>query len=122
MKKLLITLLLISPFSFADWGDVYYCQMKSQTRVSFEGKRFDYELEKFQFKLDKDKKTMVFGKDGYFADSKEPLDLSRSWPTVETWWAADNYSILYFKEGKFLYTHNGGLLGIKSIVADCDKF
>ena len=25
MKKLLITLLLISPFSFADWGDVYYC-------------------------------------------------------------------------------------------------
>jgi len=25
MKKLLITLLLISPFSFAGWGDVYYC-------------------------------------------------------------------------------------------------
>ena len=27
MKKLIIALMLISPVSFADWGDVYYCEM-----------------------------------------------------------------------------------------------
>lgn len=27
MQRLILTLLFISPFSFADWGDVYKCQM-----------------------------------------------------------------------------------------------
>jgi len=122
MKKLMITLLLISPFSSADWGDVYYCQMTNFSEISLEEKAKNYKLEKFQFKLDSTEQAMVFGKLGYFADSKQPLDLSRSWPTTEHWWATDNYSILYFKEGKFLYANNSGLLGSKSIVADCDKF
>ena len=122
MKKLLITLLLISPASFADWGDVYYCQMTSYGHIESDGTVKQYTLEKFQFKLDEDKKAMVFGKDGYFADSKQLLDLSRSGPTIETWWATDKYSIIYFAEGNFLYANNSAFLGIKSIVAGCDKF
>ena len=39
MKRLLlhITLLLISPFSFADWDDVYYCQMTNALEITLEG-------------------------------------------------------------------------------------
>jgi len=47
MKKLLITLMLISPFSFAEWGDVYYCQMTNWIITTLEGKRTDYTLDKF---------------------------------------------------------------------------
>ena len=47
MKKLLITLMLISPFSFADWDDVYYCQMTTHSDVTLEGKRTDYILEEW---------------------------------------------------------------------------
>jgi len=122
MKKLLLALVLLSPFSFADWGDVYYCQMTSFVSIESDGTVQQYKLGKFQFKLDEDKKAMVFGKDGYFADSKQPLDLSRSWPRVEKWWATDKYSILYFTEGKLFYANNSGSLGIKSLVADCDRF
>jgi hypothetical protein len=35
MKKLLITLLLISPASFADWGDVYYCKATTNSFTMF---------------------------------------------------------------------------------------
>jgi hypothetical protein len=52
MKKLLITLLLISPFSFADWGDVYYCQMTNFVNINEEGKTGSYPLERFKFTLD----------------------------------------------------------------------
>ena len=61
---------LIRPFNssdyFADWGDVYYCQMTTLSETTLEGKRTDYILEKFQFKLDKTKNAMVFGKSGIF--------------------------------------------------------
>ena len=46
MKNLLLALLLISPASFADWGDVYYCQMTTHSEVTFEGERTDYILGK----------------------------------------------------------------------------
>ena len=35
MKKLLVTLLLISPFSLADWGDVYYCKTTTKSFTMF---------------------------------------------------------------------------------------
>ena len=73
MKKLLITLLLISPFSFADWGDVYYCQMTNSSGITLEGEKENYKLEKFQFKLDKTKNVMMFGSSGYFTDVEKKL-------------------------------------------------
>ena len=121
MKKLLITLILISPFSFADWGDVYYCQMTNLSNTTLEGERTDYLLQKFTFKLDKTKNAMVFGKGGYFNNDEE-LELREglSWPSMEVWYAKDKYSVSYFKEGKLLFTIV--TLGITSISADCDKF
>jgi len=121
MKKLLITLMLISPFSFADWGDVYYCQMTTHSGVTVEGKRKDYILDKFQFKLDKTKKAMVFGSSGYFANTEEKLKPNHHWPNIEKWYGYDTYDRSYFDTGKFLYTRVGSG-GIQSISADCDKF
>ena len=92
MKKLLITLLLISPFSFADWDDVYYCQMTTYSGVSLEGKRTNYILEKFQFKLDEAKNAMVFGSSGVFAGSVIKLSDGRVWPAQETWYSNTAYS------------------------------
>jgi len=121
MKKLLITLMLVSPFSFADWGDVYYCQMTNYLGTSLEGKRTDYILEKIQFKLDKTKKAMVFGKSGVFKNIVMELREEMNWPAFEAWYADGEYSMSYFEKGKFLYVSTGST-GSVSLSADCDKF
>tara|TARA_B110000503_G_C6942411_1_gene327511 strand:+ start:104 stop:568 length:465 start_codon:yes stop_codon:yes gene_type:complete len=105
MKKLLITLLLISPFSFADremdlsklldeihhdpqksadWGDVYYCQETTDRVISLEGETVNYTLNRFKFKLEKKlgvegiNLVMVFGKEGYFGNTTMWLDKHHS--------------------------------------------
>ena len=121
MKKLLITLLLISPFSFADWGDVYYCEMTANSVTTIEGERTNYKLEKFKFKLDKAKNAMVFGK-GNPHFSIPTLEIETGWmPSKEVWATSNNVALSYFKNGKFMFT----LLGtedITAISANCDKF
>jgi hypothetical protein len=121
MKKLLITLLLVSPFSFADWGDVYYCQMTTLSTTTLEGKRTDYNLQKFQFKLDETRRAMVFGNSGYFEDFVIGLVDGKHWPAQEFWWGDTEYSVSFFEKGRFLFSSVGGE-GSTSISADCDKF
>ena len=122
MKRIVLALMLISPFSFADWGDVYYCQMTTHSKASLEGKRTDHELEKFQFKLDKTKNAMVFGKIGVFGntviDVREEL-LSEF--SIEVWHANGLFIMAYFEKGKFLLSMVGNP-DITAISADCDKF
>ena len=120
MKRLLIVLMLISPFSFADWGDVYYCQMTTFSTETLEGKKTDVYLQKFQFKLDETKKSMVFGGSGYFESTAIVLKQGSYWPKRETWYAKDRYSLTYFDNGKFMHVSTGST-GSKSISADCDK-
>ena len=120
MKNLLLALLLISPFSFADWGDVYYCEMTISEAISRQGKRTNYKLEKFSFKLDKTKNAMVFGKKGFYKDSEMPLT-GISYPSSEMWFGTDSYSKAYFGDGTLLFVSTGPV-GITSIIADCDKF
>ena len=119
MKRLLITLLLISPFSFADWGDVYYCHMTGHITLDNEGERTDYILGKFQFKLDETKNSMVFGKEGYFEGAEMELT-EGSGPSKEYWFAEGFFENAYFGEGKFLYSLV--FVEIRSISADCEKF
>lgn len=121
MKKLLITLLLISPFSFADWGDVYYCQETSYVVIFSDGTVKQYKPDKFSFKLDSTEKAMVFGKESAFADYKMTLDPSKSWVTIESWAAIENDGALRFDKGKLMYSLVGNGT-IFSISADCDKF
>jgi hypothetical protein len=122
MKKLLIILLLISPFSFADWGDVYYCQMTNNSNVSLEGEATNYKLEKFQFKFDKTKNAMVFGKEGLFKNKEFKLKEGESVPSQEFWLADTLFSETILYKGKFLYSSTGITRGITAISADCDKF
>lgn len=120
MNKLLITLMLISPFSFADWGDIYYCQMTSFSKTTLQGKKVDYKLEKFQFKLDESQKAMVFGSKGYFANVEMKIAWSEGMSN-ETWEAARGSARLFF--------HSNGSLGyanvslkVTHLTANCDKF
>ena len=71
--------------------------------------------------LERTKNAMVFGSSGYFTNMEYELVEDMAWPVVEVWYARDEYSTLYFKEGKFLYSEIGST-GITSISADCDKF
>ena len=120
MKKLLITLLLISPFSFADWGDVYDCHMTTLSKTILEGKRGDQMLWKFRFKLDKTKNAMVFvGSGGFFGGDEYELREGFSHPLVETWYADGEFSMSYFEKGKFLYS-NTSTEGLTAISANCD--
>jgi hypothetical protein len=121
MKRLLITLMLISPFSFADWGDVYYCQMTTNSGTTPEGERADYKLEKFTFKLDKTKNAMVFGKGGLFKNIVSELRTGMSFPSIESWYAINEFAMARFNEGRLAYSMVSNT-AIVSISADCDKF
>ena len=104
MKKLLLALMFLSPFSFADWGDVYYCQMTSFVGTDAEGTVTKYKLEKFQFKLDKSQQA--------------------DWAThrpEERWTTQMQYSITMFEEGKF-FSSDVYYDSITTVSADCDKF
>lgn len=122
MKKLLFILLLISSASFADWGDVYYCQMNTSVSIDVDGTVRKHKLEKFQFKLDETKKSMVFGKSDYFGNTEILLDLDMSYPSNEIWIGTNPFYTLGFKGGEFMYSAIVMNLGIDSVVADCDKF
>jgi len=119
MKKLLITLLLISPFSFADWGDVYYCQETANSVTTNKGKRIDYELGKFIFKLDKTKNAMVFT-EVYYGGKEMELRVDASNPSGESWYADSMGASAGFHKNSFLLSAVG--LWITSISADCEKF
>jgi hypothetical protein len=82
MNKLLITLLLKSPFSFADWGDVYYCDMTTHSSIARSGKQYQLALGRFTFKLDKTKNAMVFGKEKFFSHDQQLISDGR-WPSKE---------------------------------------
>jgi len=120
MKKLLIALLLVSPFSSADWGDVYYCQMTNQSKIALDGKRTDYILDKFTFKLDKTKNAMVLGKGGLFDRMELELREGMSFPSKEAWFAKDTYSMALFRDSTFLYSMVASE-ALYSISADCEK-
>jgi hypothetical protein len=100
-RILLLTLLLISPLSFADWGEE------------------DYILEKFKFKLDKAQNAMKFGKSGYFKDYSISLD--RFAPSYQSWAGGNDYAKARFDAGKFLFSsvHSDN---VTTITANCDKF
>lgn len=121
MKKLLITLILISPFSFADWGDVYYCKMTNMVNISLKGERENFKLERFQFKLDKAKQAMVFGGEGYYGGTEYKLIPNMHWPIIETWYSEKINSDSFFREGKFLSMYISQE-GVMTVSADCDKF
>ena len=95
--------------------------MTTNSGTSLEGKKENYKLEKFQFKLDKAQNAMVFGSSGDLGELVEKLQRSDSYPSQEYWWTETEYTKSFFFKGKFVLA-NLGNHGIISISADCDKF
>ena len=89
--------------------------------TSLEGKRTDVSLQKFQFKLDKTKKAMVFGKGGYLDDKELEIRKGTIFKSKEEWYAGDKYSMAFFGKGKFIYSLTGSAGG-NFMTANCDKF
>tara|TARA_B110000037_G_scaffold168220_1_gene190563 strand:+ start:207 stop:584 length:378 start_codon:yes stop_codon:yes gene_type:complete len=121
MGRLLLALLLISPASFADWGDVYYCQMKDNSNTSMDGKHLKLRTMPFKFQMDKERQLMIFDKSVMFAFLEMEVDLSVSSMPDEVWIARGYASVLMFHKGDFSYS-TSGLNGSTSISARCDKF
>tara|TARA_B110000027_G_C15856411_1_gene184971 strand:+ start:77 stop:460 length:384 start_codon:yes stop_codon:yes gene_type:complete len=118
---LALLMLMSSGAANADWGDVYYCQMTNLVGLTLNGKKISYTEEKFQFKLDQTKKSMIFGSVGYLSDIELKLLDGASFPSLEEWYAGRVRTVAYFSEGKFLYSYTGHS-GLKAVSADCDKF
>ena len=120
MKRLLLLVLLaLSMPSFADWGNVYYCEMTSYSMTTMKGERTDLALEKFTFKLDEPKQSVVFGKGGYFDGTV--MEIGEDWyPVQEIWFAEGSYSMSWFEEGEFLYAKVFG--NSISVSANCGWF
>jgi len=124
MKNLLLALLLISPFSFADWGDVYYCQMTTDVAVTIDGVVTQHPLQRFTFKLDKDLNGWIWGEatngySGYRVDVD--LDYIDHAPSKETWRGYGPEELFYYREGKFGHVGTSKH-GNFSVTADCEKF
>ena len=118
---LALSMLLSSGTANADWGDVYYCQQTNSLRITLGGEMTRYKPEKFQFKLDQTKNAMVFGNTGMFKGEVYKLTKDKNFPEQEFWYAYDEYSMTYFREGRFSSTRIGSN-GAGAVSADCDKF
>jgi hypothetical protein len=123
MKRLLITLLLISPFSFADVGDVYYCKTLKDIRINKDGSLTSYDTVSFNFKEDED--VIDFGSTSLI-DTSLPHKITRR--IAGDIHAETSFSRAYFSEGHpnrntgqlFWSTSNPNY--IRSFVAECEKF
>jgi len=131
MKKLLLALMFLSPFSFADWGDVYYCQMITHEMINDDGTVYSVVLKNFKFNMDEQSQSMVFG--------SVPLMWKKQMFPVVSLEQFANGMIFKTKSrvGDSLYgsfkstfNYNKGKLfgtafvgnGLLAMVADCDKF
>lgn len=120
--RLLLCLMLISPLSFAEWGDSYYCTMTHASSLTMDGKSTDRPLDNFMFRLDQEKSAMVFSGSGYFLDSEYKLREGFIFLSQEAWYADGLWQSLAFEKGKMVFSAVGYPAGINTIAADCEKF
>ena len=128
MRYLLILLLLISPLSFGNWGDTYFCSMNTFMDVKPNNETQIYQSQTFKFRLDEKKNAVVFPKTAkkqYFQGIELPI-------TKESFWndrfVADggDYGKIFYGDGLLLYfiprVDEDDNLSIATVIADCEKF
>lgn len=121
MKKLLITVIILSPFSFADWGDTYFCTMTHNSFITPEGESTNYILENFKFNMNADRQEMVFGNSGLFANDSLVTDKHLDVGSYESWWVNEDFTVALYHKNKFSYSQTG-YDGTIRVTANCDKF
>ena len=120
---LLLLLLLISPFSFADVGDVYYCKTLKDIRINKDGSLTSYDTVSFNFKEDED--VIDFGSTSLI-DTSLPHKITRR--IAGDIHAEHSFARAYFSAGH--PNRNTGQLFwstsfpsyMRSFVAECEKF
>ena len=122
VKKLLITLMLISSAAFADIDGFYNCEITNGVAIH-EGRVWTMAKEKFQFKLSSNGRSFIFGKTGFFANLVFFIDreLTPYQLSSQTRRFNDDYSILLFDGDKLRFTYTKPRI-INAIKADCEKF
>ena len=121
MKQVLLALILISPMSYADWGDTYFCTATHHSRVDLDGERTPFKLKDFTFHLSKEKNAMVFdSSENFFQYTVIGLAELGSFPNLESWSAEDVDSKVVFMEGKFAHGFVTGR-GVTVNTATCQR-
>ena len=123
MKKLLLTLMFLSPFSFAEWGDTYFCETTHFAIISRVGSVESFKSQKFKFQVSRDKQALIFGKGGYFDGTTAKLhaDIRERDVLGDGLMAGDDWDTYFMDKDKFSYTRVGPN-DVFAITADCDKF
>ena len=90
MKKLLLALMLLSPFSFADWGDTYFCNTTLIWGVNSNGEQpvTNTKQKTFKFNLNEAKASLIFDEKAPFSDFS--LDITFSIFAINSWCASSN--------------------------------
>lgn len=96
--------------------------MTNSIVIDADGTFKEHKPQRFQFKLDEARNSMVFGKGGYFNNKIKPIDPALTLPSDDFWTASEGFFTLTYRDGKFLYSYNMSYRSITAITADCDKF
>lgn len=121
MKYLLLIMVLITPISYSDWGDTYFCSATHHSQTNLDGEQTIHELQDYTFHLSKDKNAMVFEHtDHYFENTVIELQEVGSFPNLEAWSAGDADSKVVFLKGQFAHSFVSGR-GVTVNIASCHK-
>ena len=124
MKRLLLTLLLTSPVSFADWGDTYFCNTTLIWGVNSNGKQSvtDRKPKAFKFNLNQTKQLLVFSEKAPFGDEALQVTFTIfARDGQESFDLRGNLSTAAYHNGIFTYSY-ASTRGARVVTADCDKF
>jgi hypothetical protein len=132
IKKLLVALLLISPFSFADWGDTYDCKITHYTMGGTGATIKEYQNmvgRSFQFQLvsEADEKILTFGDKAFWVLHRELSVTNDKFSSASQWLGTakgtNTRAIVAFEGGSFAYSWISlGNINSLIVLADCDKF
>ena len=120
MKKLLISLLLISPFSLAVVGDVYFCSTIKDIQINKDGSLVKRETVAFKFKHNDD--VIDFGSTNLI-DTSLPYKITSG--IAGDFRAETRFARAYFSEDRDtgqLFWSTSYPSYIRSFVADCEMF
>ena len=124
LKNILLTLLLISPFSFADWGDIYFCNTTLIWGVNSNGEQpvTDRKPKAFKFNLNQAKQLLVFSEKAPFGDEALQVTFTIfARDGQESFDLKGNLSTAAYHNGIFTYSY-ASTRGARVLTADCDKF
>ena len=132
MKNLLLTLLLISSASFADWGDTYDCQITHHAMGGTGATVKKYQNmvgSSFQFQLvsKADEKILTFDDKAFWVLHRELSVSNDKFSSASQWLGTakgtNTRAIVAFEGGSFAYSWISlGNMNSLIVLADCNKF